>query len=118
MHSLMLLFCLDPCKIKKGIGNYLIAIGGSLKRIKHSAYLVFGILEVYRGRGIGFQRLEEWAIHSTISGLELTVATQNEAGLALYNIIIGDLRSKENICSPSVPISYHIFVSYFCFFKY
>jgi RimJ/RimL family protein N-acetyltransferase len=67
--------------------GYLIAIGGSVKRTKHSAYLVIGILEEYRGRGIGsslFQRLEEWAINSNISRLELTVVTQNEAGIALY----------------------------------
>lgn len=33
--------------------GYLIAIGGSVRRTKHSAYLVIGILEEYRGRGIG-----------------------------------------------------------------
>ncbi|MEH7108516.1 GNAT family N-acetyltransferase, partial [Bacillus sp. JJ1764] len=67
--------------------GYLIAIGGSVKRTKHSAYLVIGILEEYRGRGIGtslFQQLEKWAINSNISRLELTVVTQNEAGVALY----------------------------------
>jgi RimJ/RimL family protein N-acetyltransferase len=67
--------------------GYLIAIGGSVKRTKHSAYLVIGILEEYRGCGIGtslFQRLEEWAIKSNISRLELTVVTQNEAAIALY----------------------------------
>jgi RimJ/RimL family protein N-acetyltransferase len=67
--------------------GYLIAIGGSVKRTKHSAYLVIGILEEYRGLGIGtrlFQRLEEWAINSNISRLELTVITQNEAGITLY----------------------------------
>ncbi|MDQ6601040.1 GNAT family N-acetyltransferase [Bacillus salipaludis] len=31
----------------------MIAIGGSVKRTKHSAYLVIGILEEYRGQGIG-----------------------------------------------------------------
>lgn len=69
------------------IVGYLIAIGGSVKRTKHSAYLVVGILEKYRGRGIGtslFQKLEEWARHSNISRLELTVVTQNEAGISLY----------------------------------
>ncbi|NYE08725.1 RimJ/RimL family protein N-acetyltransferase [Bacillus niacini] len=67
--------------------GYLIAIGGSVKRTKHSVYLVIGILEEYRGRGIGtklFQRLEEWAINANISRLELTVVTQNEAGITLY----------------------------------
>ncbi|WP_059170332.1 GNAT family N-acetyltransferase [Bacillus sp. FJAT-27445] len=67
--------------------GYLIAMGGSVRKTMHSAYLVIGILEEYRGRGIGtslFQRLEEWAINSKISRLELTVVTQNEAGIALY----------------------------------
>jgi RimJ/RimL family protein N-acetyltransferase len=67
--------------------GYLIAIGGSVMRTKHSAYLVIGILEEYRGRGIGtklFQRLEEWAINANISRLELTVVTENEAGITLY----------------------------------
>ncbi|MGJ7913089.1 N-acetyltransferase family protein [Neobacillus sp. LXY-1] len=67
--------------------GYLIAIGGSVNRTKHSAYLVIGILEEYSGRGIGtslFQQLEKWAINSNISRLELTVVTQNEAGVALY----------------------------------
>lgn len=67
--------------------GYLIANGGSVRRTQHSAYLVIGILEEYRGRGVGtslFQRLEEWAIDSNISRLELTVVTQNETAIALY----------------------------------
>lgn len=67
--------------------GYLIAIGGSVQKTKHSAYLVIGILEEYRGQGIGtslFQRLEAWAISANISRLELTVVTLNEAGVALY----------------------------------
>lgn len=52
--------------------GYLIAIGGSVRRTKHSVYLVIGILEEYSGRGVGtslFQRLEEWAINTNISRL-------------------------------------------------
>ncbi|MGG1397515.1 GNAT family N-acetyltransferase [Bacillus salipaludis] len=67
--------------------GYLIAIGGSLKRTKHSAYLVIGILEEYRAQGIGtalFQSLEEWVKNHNISRLELSVVTQNNAGVALY----------------------------------
>ncbi|WP_243292152.1 GNAT family N-acetyltransferase [Bacillus sp. FJAT-47783] len=67
--------------------GYLIANGGKVKRTKHSVYLVIGILEEYRGQGIGtalFQRLEEWAINHHITRLELTVVTQNDAALALY----------------------------------
>lgn len=67
--------------------GYLMAIGGSVRKTQHSAYLVIGLLEDYRSRSIGtnlFQRLEEWAINSNISRLELTVVTQNEAAIALY----------------------------------
>jgi RimJ/RimL family protein N-acetyltransferase len=67
--------------------GYLMAIGGSVKRTRHSAYLVIGILEQYRGQKIGtalFQRVEEWAKTNSILRLELTVVTKNEAGVALY----------------------------------
>ena len=39
------------------------------------------------GKGLGtalFQCLEEWVINHNISRLELTVVTQNDAGIALY----------------------------------
>ena len=67
--------------------GYLMAIGGSVKRTKHSAYLVVGILREFRGKGIGtalFQNLDIWARNHAISRLELTTVTQNEAGVALY----------------------------------
>ena len=67
--------------------GYLIAIGGSVMRTKHSAYLVIGIIEEYRGKGIGrhlFQNLMKWAPEHHISRLELTAVTENEAGVALY----------------------------------
>ena len=67
--------------------GYLIAVGGSVKRTKHSAYIVIGISGQYRGQGVGtalFRRVEEWAGNHHISRLELTVVTTNEAGVALY----------------------------------
>ncbi|WP_223589270.1 GNAT family N-acetyltransferase [Neobacillus bataviensis] len=69
------------------LAGYLIAIGGSVKRNRHTAYLVIGVLKKYRGRGIGtklFQRVEEWALTHKISRLELTVVTENLAGVTLY----------------------------------
>lgn len=33
--------------------GYLFVMGGSVKRTKHTAYLVIGILQEYRGKGIG-----------------------------------------------------------------
>jgi RimJ/RimL family protein N-acetyltransferase len=67
--------------------GYLMAIGGSVVRTQHSAYLVVGILKDYRGKGIGtllFQGLEKWATKHNISRLELTVVTQNSTAVALY----------------------------------
>ncbi|MBP0726569.1 GNAT family N-acetyltransferase [Bacillus sp. RG28] len=67
--------------------GYLIVIGGSARRTKHSAYLVIGILKDYRGCGIGtklFKQLEEWAKAHNILRLELSVVTQNIVGLSLY----------------------------------
>ncbi|WP_404406974.1 GNAT family N-acetyltransferase [Jeotgalibacillus malaysiensis] len=67
--------------------GYMFAIGGSVRRNSHAAYLVIGILPEYRGQGVGtqlFQQLEKWAAAHGIARLELTVVTENEAGLALY----------------------------------
>ncbi|PAD21332.1 GNAT family N-acetyltransferase [Terribacillus saccharophilus] len=67
--------------------GYLIAIGGSVNRTKHSAYLVIGMLQDYRGKGIGkklFDNVIKWALKHNLSRLELTVVTENEAGVTLY----------------------------------
>ncbi|WP_404443217.1 GNAT family N-acetyltransferase [Sutcliffiella horikoshii] len=67
--------------------GYLFVMGGSVKRTKHSAYLVIGILQEYRGKGIGtklFDHASIWALKQNISRLELTVVTENESGVALY----------------------------------
>ncbi|WP_262173017.1 GNAT family N-acetyltransferase [Saccharococcus sp. Marseille-Q5394] len=67
--------------------GYLFAIGGNAKRSKHSAYIVIGISENYRGQGVGtklFKELEQWAAQHDIHRLELTVVTRNQVGLSLY----------------------------------
>lgn len=67
--------------------GYLLAIGGNARRREHSAYIVIGIVEDYRGQGVGrklFKELEQWASNHNIQRLELTVVTRNEGGLALY----------------------------------
>ncbi|PEK97866.1 GNAT family N-acetyltransferase [Bacillus sp. AFS017336] len=67
--------------------GYLFAIGNNAIRKKHSAYLVIGILKEYTGKGIGtklFQSLEDWVATNHIQRLELTVVTENKAGIALY----------------------------------
>jgi RimJ/RimL family protein N-acetyltransferase len=67
--------------------GYMMAIGGSARRTRHSAYLVIGILKDFRGQGVGtslFQTVEKWADKHRISRLELTAVTQNTAGIELY----------------------------------
>ncbi len=67
--------------------GFLIAMGGSAARKRHSVYIVTGMLAKYRGKGTGtklFEALEKWAAEQEIHRLELTVATPNEAGVALY----------------------------------
>lgn len=74
-------------EIKGELLGYLIVMGGSPKRTRHSAYIVIGILEDYRGKGIGtelFNKVTKWASKHNISRLELTAVTENKAGLALY----------------------------------
>ncbi|WP_053363245.1 GNAT family N-acetyltransferase [Bacillus sp. FJAT-27251] len=70
--------------------GYIIVIGGTARRNRHSAYLVVGILKEYRGQGLGtslFEAVNEWAREHELSRLELTVVTENEAGIALYKKI-------------------------------
>lgn len=58
-----------------------------LKRIKHTAYIVVGIREAHRGKGIGtkfFSELDLWAKENLISRLELTVMCPNVIAKHLY----------------------------------
>ena len=69
------------------IVGFLSAERGFANRIKHSAYIVTGILKDYRGRKIGmkfFEEMEKWALKSNITRLELTVMTNNESAIQLY----------------------------------
>lgn len=80
--------------------GYLFAIGGQANRTKFSAYIVIGILNQYRGLGLGtklFQRVEEWARKLNMRRLELTVLTHNEAGLGLYKKWGSKLREPKGI---------------------
>ncbi|MGE6259846.1 N-acetyltransferase family protein [Heyndrickxia sporothermodurans] len=67
--------------------GYLIAIGGSVNRKKHSAYLVLGVSEKYRGKGVAsqlFNELFKWAKEKEFTRLELTVIKENEKAFQLY----------------------------------
>jgi len=67
--------------------GFLSANRGHVNRIKHSAYIVIGILEDFRGKGLGkrlFEELESWAINNKIIRLELVVMVNNEKAIRLY----------------------------------
>lgn len=67
--------------------GFLSAERGCARRIRHSAYVVIGILSRYRGKKIGtrlFEELSEWAGKHQVTRLELTVMTPNKAGVGLY----------------------------------
>ncbi len=60
---------------------------GAQRRIRHSVYIVVGLLDGHRGRGLGtrlFEALDTWAAAHGIVRQELTVMVHNAAGIALY----------------------------------
>lgn len=67
--------------------GFLSAKRGILRKIKHTAYIVVGIREKFRGKGIGkklFCYLDLWAKENNISRLELTVMCPNSMAKQLY----------------------------------
>jgi RimJ/RimL family protein N-acetyltransferase len=79
----LLLLAEDDGKI---IG-YLSAQRGTLRRIKHTAYIVIGIRKQHQHKGIGtrlFKKLVDWAEANGIKRLELTVMYLNTSARHLY----------------------------------
>ncbi|WP_081387757.1 MULTISPECIES: GNAT family N-acetyltransferase [Paenibacillus] len=69
------------------LAGYLSVRGGSVRRNRHSAYIVIGIQKQYQGNGIGaglFREMDIWAMNNGIVRLELSVMTHNQAALGLY----------------------------------
>ncbi len=67
--------------------GFLTAERGFANKIKHSAYVVIGLLKSYRRKKIGtklFEELTDWTLENGITRLELTVMTHNEAAIGLY----------------------------------
>ncbi len=61
-----------------------------LERIKHSVYIVAGVLSKVSGKGIGtdlFKELLSWAKENEITRLELTVIKHNKRAINLYKKI-------------------------------
>ncbi len=71
----------------ENIIGFLSAQRGVPKRIRHTAYIVVGIREAFRGIGIGkklFSELDIWAKENDITRLELTVVCRNNVAKHLY----------------------------------
>ena len=71
----------------ENIIGFLSAQRGIIRKIKHTAYIVVGIREKFRGKGIGkklFCELDLWAKENNISRLELTVMCPNSMAKQLY----------------------------------
>ena len=71
----------------ENIIGFLSAQRGVPKRIRHTAYIVVGISEAFRGIGIGkklFSELDIWAKENDITRLELTVVCRNNVAKHLY----------------------------------
>ncbi len=87
-------------EVKGRIAGYILAERGKQRRVRHSAYIVIGILADYRNMGLGsefFRRLEKWAIQEKIVRLELTVECVNTAAVCLYErkgFVIEGVRRK------------------------
>ena len=67
--------------------GYLGATTYTLRRVRHEVTIVIGILCAFTHQGIGtalFTTMEEWARKKRFHRLELTVITENVAGIALY----------------------------------
>jgi RimJ/RimL family protein N-acetyltransferase len=60
---------------------------GSVKRNRHSSYVVMGVVKAWTGRGVGralLGALEAWARANGLHRLELTVQVHNHRAIALY----------------------------------
>lgn len=71
----------------EGIIGFLSAQRGIPKRIKHTAYIIVGIREAFRGKGIGsklFSELDIWARENKVTRLELSVICSNNIAKHLY----------------------------------
>jgi ribosomal protein S18 acetylase RimI-like enzyme len=67
--------------------GYVEAIGGGVRRNRHTARVVIGVRQAHAGQGIGrrlLAELERWARANGVRRLELTVMTHNERAVGLY----------------------------------
>ena len=71
------------------IAGFLVAVGGTVNRNKHSLYCVLGIRQSDTGNGVGLKLLlemEDWAKNNQFHRLELTVMEHNTRAISLYKL--------------------------------
>ncbi|WHY03368.1 GNAT family N-acetyltransferase [Neobacillus sp. DY30] len=74
-------------EIENNLVGFIAVIGSNLTRNRHSANIVLGVLEDYRGQDIStkiFNKVSEWAKEVGISRLGLTVIKNNNKAFNLY----------------------------------
>lgn len=67
--------------------GFLTAKRGLSRKVKHTAYIVVGLRDGYRGKGIGtslISKLDKWSKENDITRLELTVICENEDAKRFY----------------------------------
>jgi RimJ/RimL family protein N-acetyltransferase len=67
--------------------GFLLAERGHVNKKRHCVYIVIGITIDYCNQGLGtklFENLNEWAIKSKVTRLELTVMADNNVAINLY----------------------------------
>lgn len=92
--SIMFVDDVDPhlngfISVRRGIPN----------RIKHTGYVVIGILEEASGLGLGtklFEEVFEWAKSEGVTRLELTVVVDNDNAIKLYEKVGFELEGRKN----------------------
>lgn len=79
--------CIQIALEGEKIVGYIHAERGKFNRTRHTAYIVTGVLQSHRAKGIGtalFSRIDQWARENRITRLELTVECRNEPAKHLY----------------------------------
>lgn len=67
--------------------GYLIAVGNTVIRKKHSLYIAIGVVQDFNNRGVGSELLAnliKWAKANLIHRIELTVRVSNNNAIHLY----------------------------------
>ena len=69
------------------IAGFIVGIGNTQARNRHSVYCVIGIRQQFTGQGVGQQlleALENWAREQQLHRLELSVMEHNHRAISLY----------------------------------